>query len=375
MGSHVRTTAPGRAWGVCAFLAVGLVLAACVPPGAPGSAPSSTTAAPAADEPFTVVLIADSETRSRGNTAEELSIYIEHLTSYRGDTVEHFDHEGGTHRVDPELVILAGDISADRDTSVAADMPLWSTLYDHGIAFIAGAGNHDWEPVTFADGTAGYSVAGHLSNESTTGFVRETYRRSAQVSDGFTWSEIGPTAVHGPSAFHARYRGVEIVNFNTFLYQPSYRYPDGWPVTCNLLTGGAGCQIFVDATPQIDRVADRLDPASFPTALFTQHYPLTTSDNWWNDHGVSGTTLQERKLRLLGLMAQYDDSALLAGHNHSELVQTHLHDGRTITEYVAPYFGGAGGDDLTRGGGAVALLVSPSEGILEHRRLRGPFGG
>jgi hypothetical protein len=348
-------------------------LAGCAP-GPTGGGP--TTTLPVSDEPFTVVFIGDSEARMRGNTNAEIASYVQNLISYRSTTVRHFSYDGGRYRIDPELVVLGGDISADRDTSLETDMPLWQPLYSNGIAFIAGFGNHDWEPLNFGDGSAGYSVAGHLSNENTKAFTNETYRRSAALTPQFRYRRVGPTSVHGPDTFHASYRGVEIVNFNTFLYQPSYRYPEGWPLSCNVLSGGAGCQIFSSAEPQIERMNDLLDPQGTRTALFIQHYPLTTGDSWWSDYDVSGTNISQKKQRLLGLMSQFDNVALFAGHNHNDLRTSHQFGGRTLNEFVAPYFGGGNGDDPSRGGGFLAILVSPTQGILEVRTIltaAGPF--
>lgn len=366
MRGWTTTAAVRRA---AAATAMVLVAAACTAPpggGGPTTTPPPTTQPPLDDEPFTVVVIGDPEARMRGNTNEEVAGYVRDLADYRTTTVEYFDHDGGTHRIDPELVLLAGDISADRGTSVDADMPLYQPLYDAGIAMVAAFGNHDWEPVTFSDGSPGYSVAGHLSNESTNAFTRETYRRSAQLGADFRYREVGPASVHGPAAFHATYRGVEIVNLGSYLYQPSYRYPDGWPLSCNLLAGGAGCQIFVSAEAQIERMEALLTPEDGSTALFLQHYPLTTASNWWDDQGASGTTLEQRRQRLLGLMDRYEDVALVAGHNHVAAQYGHPVGDRVLPEYVTPYFGGFG-TDPTAGGGFWALLVSPTQGILEAR--------
>ena len=115
----------------------------------------------------------------------------------------------------------------------------------------------------------------------------------------------------------------------------------------------------------------QLSPDTADTALFIQHYPLTTTDNWWSDFGASGTTVSEKKDRLLGLMSEFDNVALLAGHRHSALTQTHQFGGRTFSEHIAPYFGGANLDDPTLGGGFLALLISPTEGILEVRTIPG----
>lgn len=358
---------------VAVVVASAVVAACAAPAGGPVTTTSAVTptTAPGGDDAFTVVFIGDSEPRMRGNTNEELSAYVQNLISYTTTKEVYFDHGGGDrYRIDPELVILGGDISADRDTSVDADLPIWLPLYQAGIGFLAGFGNHDWEPKDWSDGP-GYSVAGHLANESTTAFTRETYRRTAALGGDFSYSEVFPTSAHGPVTFHARYRGVEIANFNTFLYQPSYHYPEGWPLSCNLLGGGAGCETFVSAEPQITAMQQRLSPDPATPVLFVQHYPLTTDDGWWSDYDASGTTVTQKKDRLLGLMADHDRSVLLAGHNHGASHHTHDHLGRTLDEYVAPYFGGADGVDLTRGGGFVALLVSPTRGILEVRTVPG----
>ena len=210
-------------------LLLALFVAACTPPTGgptPSTVPTTTTTTPPSDEPFTVVFIGDSEARIRGNTNAEVAGYVRNLAEYRSSKIAYFDHDGGAHRIDPELVILGGDISADRNTSIDADLPLYQPLYDAGIAFLAGFGNHDWDPAFFGDGP-GYSLSGHLSNESTKAFTRETYRRSAQLSNDFSYREVSPSSTFGPVTFHSRYKGVEIINFNTFLYQPSYYYPEG----------------------------------------------------------------------------------------------------------------------------------------------------
>ncbi len=366
-----RSSVTRVGWFIGATFVIALLAAACAP--APGGGTPSTvppTTSPPSDEPFTVVFVGDSETRMRGNTDAEVAAYVRNLAAYRTSEQAYFAYEGGTHRIDPELVILGGDISADRGTSIAADLPLWQPLYDAGIAFIAGFGNHDWEPQFFSDGP-GYSLSGHLSNESTTAFTKETYRRSAQLTGDFSYREVAPSSTYGPVTFHSTYKGIEVINFNTFLYQPSYYYPEGWPVSCNLLLGGAGCQIFVSAEPQITRMSDLFDPAGESTALFVQHYPLTTPDNWWSDYDTSGTTVAQKKDRLLGLMSQFEHSTLLAGHNHVASQRSHQFGGRTFQEYIAPYFGGNNLDDPTRGGGFLALLVSPTDGVLEVATIPG----
>ncbi|MFN8052677.1 MAG: hypothetical protein U0Q22_14615 [Acidimicrobiales bacterium] len=182
------TTRPGarrrvRGIALAAVLAATL-LVACTPDsgGTPGSTTTTpggttTTTAPAGDDAFTVVFIGDSEPRMRGNTNAEVQAYIDNLASYRTTKDVHFDYDGGRYRIDPELVILGGeDQRRDRDTPIDTDMP-WQSLYAKGIAFIAGFGNHDWDPPTWSDGSAGYSLAGHLSNENTKAFTCEITAR------------------------------------------------------------------------------------------------------------------------------------------------------------------------------------------------------
>ena len=346
----------------------------------PGTTPSTTlppvpsttsTTLPGTDDSFTMVFVGDSEPRMRGNTDAEVSSYVANLVSYTTTKEAYFDFEGGTHRISPELVVLGGDISADRDTSVAKDMPIWQQLYDHNIAFVAGFGNHDWEPRAWGDGSLGYSVAGEQSNQETTAFTNETYRRSSELSPDFSYQAVGPSSTNGPTTFFATYKGVDVANFNTFLYQPSYYFPLGWPLTCNLGTGGAGCETFVSAEAQVQGMQNRLSPSRARTTVFVEHYPLTTDLGWWDDYGASGLTAAQQQDRLMGLMARYDHTVLLAGHNHSSGHYTHTYAGQTLQEYVAPYFGGANGVDTTQGGGFVALLVSPTRGILEVKTVPG----
>ena len=197
--------------------------------GAPGqvswpgflSSPLQTVAAGGAapDEPFTILFVADPEPRMRGNSDEEVAAYVENLASYKTTRVEYFDHGGGAlHRVDPLLVVLGGDISADRDTSIEKDWGIWRRLEANGVAVIAGFGNHDWEP------QSGYSLDGDTSNRAVVELCRAAYRNASQIlAPRFGYQEVGPSE-RGPVHFVAELRGVQIVNLNSFLYQPSYRY-------------------------------------------------------------------------------------------------------------------------------------------------------
>lgn len=358
--SRIRIFAIGTC--LLAMPVVGLVVA-CTTTVRPAlrDVPPTSLGAPEAieDDAFTVVFLGDPEARMRGNTAEELAGYIDRLLSLKDDERQrwHLD-DGRTLPIEPEVVIIGGDISRDRDTSIEADLPLWEPVLDRGIPVLAGFGNHDWEPESWGDSPS-YSFAGHRSNESTVAFTRETYRRSAEASPHLSYREIGPASDHGPVTFLATYKGVDIVNFNTFLYQPSYRYPDGWPITCNPLGGGAGCQEFVGAGPQIEAMESLLAEAGDRPAIFTQHYPLSTSDGWWSDYGASDTTIAQRKQRLLELMADRSDVVFLAGHNHRARQRAWSVGDRRIEEHVAPYFGD--------GGGFIAVRVSPTRGVLATR--------
>ena len=349
-------------------LPVGLIISACATARPAlrhhAASPPERIAPDAVDDAFTVIFIGDPEARMRGNTAAELGEYVERLLTLGDTRHEWFElGDGRTHEIDPALVIIGGDISRDRQTSIELDLPIWEPFFAAGIPVLAGFGNHDWEPESWGDSPS-YSLAGHRSNESTTAFTRETYRRSAEIEPDLAYREVGPTADHGPVTFHATYRGVDIVNFNTFLYQPSYEYPDGWPITCNLLGGGAGCQTFVSAVPQIEAMESLLAEGASRPAIFVQHYPLSTSDGWWDDYDTTDTTLAMRKQRLLDMIARRDEAVFLAGHNHRSSQRAWPVGDRVVAEHVAPYFGNRGG--------VLAVLASPSRGILEVRTLELP---
>lgn len=322
------------------------------------------------DTPFTLIFIGDSEPRMRDNTNEEVAQYVRNIIAYKTSNHVYFDADSGKYKVNPEIVLLAGDISADRSTSIQNDMPIWQPLYDNGIAFIAGFGNHDWEPDQFGDDGPGYSVAGHNSNESTKAFCRETYKKSAQLTTLFTYTEIRNTSSYGPITFYAKYKNTNIYNFNTFLYQPSYYYPNGWPLTCNLLGGGAGCQIYVSAENQIANMENLISVDSTQNYIFFQHYPFSTNSSWWNDYDASSTSVTEKKERLMEMIIKNKKSVFMAGHNHVQSVNSISYKGSIIKEYIAPYFGGSNGVDTTQGGKFYAFLISPAKGILEVKILK-----
>lgn len=132
-------------------LPVGLVITACAT-ARPAlrhqdATPLRTVDRDATDDAFTVIFIGDPEARMRGNTAEELGEYVGRLLAL-GETRQEWFRigDGRTHRIDPALVIIGGDISRDRQTSIELDMPIWEPFFSAGIPVLAGFGNHDWEP-------------------------------------------------------------------------------------------------------------------------------------------------------------------------------------------------------------------------------------
>eukprot|EP00930_Biecheleria_cincta_P016093 TRINITY_DN13207_c0_g1_i1.p1 TRINITY_DN13207_c0_g1~~TRINITY_DN13207_c0_g1_i1.p1 ORF type:complete len:795 (-),score=78.29 TRINITY_DN13207_c0_g1_i1:15-2399(-) len=332
-----------------------------------------TAVAEAPDELFTIIFVADAEPRMRNNTDNEVSQYIANLVSYTTTRVEYFAHAGGTHRIDPKLVILGGDISQDHSTSVLNDWHLWEQLPARGVPVIAGFGNHDWEEPHW------YAVSGDAWNMETTDFCRASYRNASGVAaPHFSYKEFGPTDSRGPVTFLAKFRGVQIVNFNSFLYQPSYHYdftsPEGQKCMLeNLSTGFSGCQVFTSAEAQIAELERALDADVSTPTVFVQHYPLTTQDRWWDDQGASKTSMAYKKQRLKDLIGKYSSSALFSGHNHKYAVNAHSSSsGKQFTEYISSYFGGDGGDDIRKGGGFLALLVSPTQGIIEVKHVEAP---
>lgn len=320
------------------------------------------------DTPIVIFFIGDSEPRMRNNTNEEIQHYIQQIIEHKNNPSLFFDYNNNQYPISPDIVLLGGDISADRSTSNVNDMPLWQALYDNGILFLAGFGNHDWDPDTWSDSTSGYSLAGHQSNENTKAFCRTTYSKSKGIEPNFSYTEMQPTSTFGPVTFYANYKGIKIVNFNTFLFHPSYYYPFGWPLTCNLLTGGAGCQTYVSAENQIRAMENKVLSDTNSTCIFFQHYPVA-STSWWDDYGASNTTYTQKRDRLFNMITVGSKSILLTAHNHYSGNSTYTYNNKLFKEYRAPYFGGNNGVDYSQGGGFIALLVSKRDGILEIKTI------
>lgn len=321
---------------------------------------------PTVSDAFTVIFIGDAEPRMRGNTDSEVAWAVRNLVKLKSSRLRYFDRGNGKqYRIDPKLVILGGDISADRTTSIAADLPLYEPLYAAGIPFIAGFGNHDWETMWNGDH---HSPAGQVSNDATTAFTRETYRRSAAMPGGIAYQEVAPVASHGPTTFFATFRGVDIVNFNTFLYEPSYDYPPDSPNGCTAATDGP-CPIFRSAEPQIAAMEALARRSTSRPMLVVQHYPLSTHSWFWSDYGSTPTTYTQRQDRVLRLMGTRSKVAYLGAHTHVSKKTFHEVNGRLVGEFIAPYFGGEGGRLQAKAGGALAILVSPTKGILEVKEL------
>mmetsp|Transcript_31438 Transcript_31438/g.67524 ORF Transcript_31438/g.67524 Transcript_31438/m.67524 type:complete len:521 (-) Transcript_31438:489-2051(-) len=310
----------------------------------------------------------------RDNTNAEVKAYVQIVAAYKDQIEEYFDYDAGQHRIDPELVILGGDISADADTSVKADWPIWEELEKKGIAFIAGFGNHDYDKT--------YNFNSDTENANTVKFCRASYKNASVVgSPYFGYQEFGPTDSRGLVTFLASYKGIQIVNFNSFLYEQGYHYDfesDAGQACAanNAEVLWAGCQVYTSAEAQIQEMEGNMSSDETTPTLVVQHYPLDTSvtGDWWVDGGASGKTQDEMQTRLLDITGRYNSSVLLTGHEHAYRTTSYTaSNGRTLSEYVAPYFGGANGVDLSVGGGFLAILVSKSAGILEVKHVPSPW--
>lgn len=228
------------------------------------------------------------------------------------------DHPGFT--VDPELVIHGGDISdstyhwsnggLEFGSRVSSDYlfdEVYQQLYDSGIPFMSILGNHDLEPGTkTGDGEA-------------VKFVKESFVKAAQTSSDFTYEEIPRDSSTYNSMYVANYRGLQIATANDKL--------EG--------TGN-----------QWTRFQDELDNSK--PALFFSHRPLDVPDHAgnyaWRD-----------------FIGTFPNPQHYAGHTHR--YSKRVLNG--VTTHVAPY--PHRWDNQTPG--FLALLVSPSQGVLETKKI------
>jgi len=293
--------------------------------------------------------------------------------------------------VNPELVIHGGDISKDswkcegkffsssdvndchmRTKEGMIDYQLekvWGPLEEQRIPMVSALGNHDWhghlKRVEGAD-WLGDSKEKHMSNLVSVEFARRTYKRAAEMTDQLSYKEYAPQKKFGQVFINAEFRGVQIANFMEDFDAKSYEFDGNKDCTAAGSDYGLGGCTAESAGSQYDQVVNDLDRSQVTLAVV--HKPISPKGVPCGSDPSTFTTAQVDKF--IGMLSEFPrGAAVLSGHTHCFKETPHVApNGREIIDYTAPY-PWTHKNDADGKGGYIAMLISPTRGILETKRI------
>ena len=298
---------------------------------------------------FTIVFVSDIESRYRNHSPLRCQYVLEYIRDLAQENL-FFDGPYADARMDPKLVIHGGDNShmLGCETlpfylcrSVQDEWStVWKTTFEtaNAVPLISSFGNHDWQSAagtgTLSSAVWGSSAAPRLwrtdtINQRAQELVTKTYEESAKM--GVEHQAFKPEGKIGQTFYRATFGGVQLATFNCAAFWESY---DDRGV--------------FDNEAMFNALAASLDREQ--TTVFFQHYPISD---------IPSSGIKEKTVSLIG---EFPRAVHLSGHVHISRAD----DYGTFTDYVAPYphFWVP-----YRAPGFYALLVSPSEGILQVKEV------
>lgn len=342
------------------------------------------------DDAFTIVFISDLEDNYRGHTTHNSRRIVQSIADLKRLRNVKFDVHP-EHVVNPELVIHGGDISKDswkcegkffsssdvndchmRTKEGMIDYQLekvWGPLEEQRIPMVSALGNHDWhghlKRVEGAD-WLGDSKEKHMSNLVSVEFARRTYKRAAEMTDQLSYKEYAPQKKFGQVFINAEFRGVQIANFMEDFDAKSYEFDGNKDCTAAGSDYGLGGCTAESAGSQYDEVVNDLDRSQVTLAVV--HKPISPKGVPCGSDPSTFTTAQVDKF--VGMLSEFPrGAAVLSGHTHCFKETPHVApNGREIIDYTAPY-PWTHKNDADGKGGYIAMLISPTRGILETKRI------
>ena len=299
------------------------------------------------DPVYTLVVLGDTEWGMRGYSIGQAITDANKIAQIKREA--RYAYKGHpAFKYNPELLMVVGDISSDRNNNPDDFLKVFDGCYRAGIKCMNLYGNHDWEPYKWEDGSYGYhSIAGELQMQASRNRITKAAGKSG-IDLFFLGGALSGWGDPMPYAF--TYRGVKYYCGNSFWFLPFYKtwtipYLQ-WPTFRHVDT----------RIKELEKMVNR--DAGYPV-IWMQHYPFSSTD-WWNQfqHGGNYNDVVSRQQKMKELIFKTKNPAFFAGHTHFSDVNQYSNGlGKTFTEYVTPYFS-------DRGGSGYFVLVSEKEGVL-----------
>lgn len=308
------------------------------------------------DRMYTLVVLGDTEFQMRHNTVPRSKQMAQYIVDIK-KSGSHFFIRNNTVAIDPELLMVVGDVSEDRNNDERDFWEVFQNCFTSGISCLNIYGNHDWDPIKWTDGSWGYF-------EDTFGTGEKNWQSRTRIDQSFSNSNkyanpketlkrivLGQHWAYNnhPYPYYFTYRGVRYFCGNTMFFQPRYHT---WSIFTKPGNEQEVMQQADDVISEIEQVIAS-DNKKTPTVWF-QHFPL--NNDWMGGFIPNRTRYNSREAReakLKALIRKTRNPAMFSGHTHDQKV----HNYNDFRDYTTARWG----DD----GDGYMVLMSEKEGVLE----------
>ncbi len=314
------------------------------------------------DPVYTLVIIGDTEWRVESRpyrTIEESTARANKIVDIKNKRPPFTNHP--SIPINPEILMLVGDVSADRDNDYDDFMTVFNNCYNAGIKCLNFYGNHDWDPIDWGDGTYGFNLFN--DNSSSVERIQEAAIKSGVSISSIEDRNADLSDWKTPYPFTFVYRGVRYYcgNYHWFIpyYQNGANIGDWW----------LSDPEFRAADGIISRLEEIVNANTQQPSIWMQHVPVASSwmdryltDKDGNAISTAYNTADKRRDKLKELIVKTTNPVHFSGHIHQYYTYTHSSDGKSFKDYVV--------DDWPEGdnGPGYMVLVSEKEGVLDVQR-------
>jgi len=311
---------------------------------------------------YTLIVIGDTEFTMRGNTMAKSKVMANYLAIIKKKNPQLRYNRHPAIPIDPELLMLVGDVSSDRNNNPSDFLNVFESCYKAGINCMNIYGNHDWDPIKWGNGSIGFTKTGEAHMNGSKNRILAAASKSG-IELEFLGTPPGKFQSAMPYAFV--YRGVRYYCGNSFWFMPYYKTQlqsgDLWATL-------SGPQ-FTHSDDIISSLQNMINNNKNQASIWMQHYPFANSDRWWGAYTGYGSKYNNttiRKEKIQSLIQQTKNPSSFAGHLHYKMDTTYTNSsGSSFKEYVTPYW------PSNNQGAGYFVLVSEKEGVLDVQYFSG----
>lgn len=320
-----------------------------------------------AGEYFTAVIFSDPHVAQDdydGITVDNMKTFVNNVVNMGKDGGKVVTFNKGPKGFIPtaDIVFCLGDMDADKASGNDFKTAI-AGFNTAGIPFITMAGNHDFVPYLWDDGTTGVTYEGASADQTTLTIIEEQ-NATAAANGGFeinTFTQSNGSVQPKPFAFE--FKGVDFYCGQTYWYQMPYT----GKVLISSTTSGL---TYYAADGIIDALNTYVESRKGKAAVWMQHYPFNYGDDcdrWWLDQNKNGntiapneasayTTAAQKKDKLVEIISKTKNPVHFSGHVHSTATKTYS----TLTDHTI---------DNTISMAAFVVLCKEDEGVVEIKTV------